>query len=389
MYKNGIQVDDANSVANPSVSPTDYIGRYSGGAYFKGVIDGVVVFDKALSQEEISYLYNNGDGTETIPEPNGLAVVTMLGLPSSPVTDVNGFYTDTVNSGFSDTVTPSKAGYTFTPTERVYSNVAEDHIGDNYTATLNTYTISGTVTFDGNGLVDVQMNGLPGDPCTDASGFYTATVDCGFSGTVTPTKTDYTFSPPTRSYSNVTTDQLNQDYEALPFGLPLDNFNDNRRGAAWRTSADDPESTRVVEDVNRLNVKSVGGVSIAASCVGHWKMNDNEPNTVVIDSSGKGNHGTARQNTSILHTDSNNPPYLNGALTFNGTSDYIDVGNVIGTGAYTKVAWVKREEGGNYRNNILSPVMLISLTFFGFQAQVSTNLRQGIWLTVLFRMMSH
>jgi hypothetical protein len=101
-----------------------------------------------------------------------------------------------------------------------------------------------------------------------------------------------------------------------------DDFNDNRRSAMWRVSADDPESTRVIEDVNRLNVISIGGFNMAASCVGHWKMNDNEPNTRVIDSSDKGNNGTARRNTSDLHTDSGNPPYLNGALIFNGSSDY-------------------------------------------------------------------
>jgi hypothetical protein len=94
-------------------------------------------------------------------------------------------------------------------------------------------------------------------------------------------------------------------------------------------------------------------LALISSCVGHWKMNDNEPNTTVVDSSGNGNHGTAQQNTSILHTDSGNPPYLNGALTFNGTSDDIAVGTVVGLGAYTKVAWVKRAEGNVY-NNIVS-----------------------------------
>ena len=183
--------------------------------FFNGSIDNAIVFNKALSPDEMSYLYNNGDGTENI-SPNGLAGVTMLGLPSSPVTDANGFYTDTVNDGFSGTVTPSKAAYTFTPTERVYSDVAEDHIGDNYTAAPSTYTISGTVTVDGNGLADVQMSGLPGDPCTNASGFYTATVDYGFSGTVTPSKTGYTFSPTERVYSNVAEDHIGDNYTAIP-----------------------------------------------------------------------------------------------------------------------------------------------------------------------------
>ena len=56
------------------------------------------------------------------------------------------------------------------------------------------------------------MNGLPGSPVTDGNGDYTATVNGRWSGTVTPTKTDYTFAPTERVYSNVTSDQWSQDY---------------------------------------------------------------------------------------------------------------------------------------------------------------------------------
>jgi len=49
-------------------------------------------------------------------------------------------------------------------------------------------------------------------------------------------------------------------------------------------------------------------------------MNDNAANKTVVDSSGNGNDGEAQQNTDILHTDGK----INGALTFNGTSDFID-----------------------------------------------------------------
>ena len=56
--------------------------------------------------------------------------------------------------------------------------------------------------------------------------------------------------------------------------------------------------------------------------VSHWLMNDNLPTATVLDN--KGNYvGTAQRNTSIIHTNSGNPPNLNGAMYFNGTSDYI------------------------------------------------------------------
>ena len=39
------------------------------------------------------------------------------------------------------------------------------------------------------------MNGLTGNPATNASGIYTGTVAYNWSGTVTPTLAGYTFSP--------------------------------------------------------------------------------------------------------------------------------------------------------------------------------------------------
>lgn len=89
--------------------------------------------------------------------------------------------------------------------------------------------------------------------------------------------------------------------------------------------------------------------AMPASLEAFWRMDDNEPNsTTVVDNTG--NHdGTAQQYTSDLHIEGK----LNGGLTFNGTSDYIDVGEIIGTGAYTKLAWIKRNDANDF-NNIIS-----------------------------------
>jgi hypothetical protein len=112
---------------------------------------------------------------------------------------------------------------------------------------------------------------------------------------------------------------------------------------------------RLLEDANVLNIEAAGWPNFATSCVGHWKMNDNTDNHTVIDSSDNGNDGVAQQDTNDLHTTGK----IDGALTFNGTSDYVDIGNVVGNGAYTKVAWVKRESG-NYYNNIISSGDILS-----------------------------
>ena len=77
--------------------------------------------------------------------------------------------------------------------------------------------ISGYVrTSGGTGIEGVTMNGLPGNPSTNSSGYYSATASYGWSGTVTPAKSGYTFSPTSRSYSNVTSNQSDQNYTGTP-----------------------------------------------------------------------------------------------------------------------------------------------------------------------------
>jgi hypothetical protein len=78
-----------------------------------------------------------------------------------------------------------------------------------YKAAKITYVISGSV-----GVSGVVMNGLPGNPVTNENGYYTATVEYGWSGTVTPTKEGYTFEPDNKTYAKVTSEQANQSYTA-------------------------------------------------------------------------------------------------------------------------------------------------------------------------------
>ena len=143
-----------------------------------------------------------------------LANVVMSGLPGSPVTNASGVYTGTVSYNWSGTVTPTLAGYDFTPATRSYTNVQANQAAQNYTAAIQTFTISGTVTSGGNPLAGVVMSGLPGNPVTNASGVYTGTVSYNWSGTVTPTLAGYDFTPATRSYTNVQANQTAQNYTA-------------------------------------------------------------------------------------------------------------------------------------------------------------------------------
>jgi len=88
----------------------------------------------------------------------------------------------------------------------------------NFTTTGVTPSISGSVNnIDGSGLegVTITFSDGGGSTTTDSSGNYTHIVDYGWSGTVTPAKAGYIFSPSSQSYTNISSDQFSQDYSAV------------------------------------------------------------------------------------------------------------------------------------------------------------------------------
>jgi photosystem II stability/assembly factor-like uncharacterized protein len=163
-----------------------------------------------------------------------LAGVVMNGLPGPPVTDVSGHYIGLVSPGWSGTVTPVKEGYAFSPANKTYSTITAGFQNEDYSAVIG-HSISGIVTHVSGtppNVVTVPypgvlMSGLPGNPRTDASGMYSMAVPHGWSGTVTPTVPGSTFSPVSRTYANVTSNQTLQDYTASYLPGVDDAYEDN------------------------------------------------------------------------------------------------------------------------------------------------------------------
>jgi hypothetical protein len=89
-------------------------------------------------------------------------------------------------------------------------------------------TISGYILRpDSTPIEDVLVSAEPNEASdtTDPNGHYEVLVSCGWSGTVTPTKAEYTFNPPQRTYSNVIADRLGQDYKDITlYDLDDDGF---------------------------------------------------------------------------------------------------------------------------------------------------------------------
>jgi hypothetical protein len=150
--------------------------------------------------------------------------VTITGLPASPATIADGTYSDTVNHGWSGTAVPALAGFSFTPEFITYSNITADQTGQDYTATLLTYNIAGTVTEGGAGLSGVTITGLPASPATIADGTYSDTVNHGWSGTAVPALAGFSFTPESITYSNISSDQTSQDYTAAPLYFTISGF---------------------------------------------------------------------------------------------------------------------------------------------------------------------
>ncbi len=133
------------------------------------------------------------------------------------ITDSAGNYEITLPYDWPGTLTPYHPAYDFSPPTITFDTLRTD-VTENITATLKRYTIEGSIRSLSGGVAGVVLDGLPGDPATDANGNYSVTVDHGFAATVTPTLQGYSFEPFSRTYVNLSLD-LEHDYDAYRGGL--------------------------------------------------------------------------------------------------------------------------------------------------------------------------
>ena len=167
---------------------------------------------------------------------NPLSGVVLHGLPNTPITASNGTYQDSVPAGWSGTATPFKVGHSFSPPSRTYSNQSASQSGQDYNIEFILLTISGTINNGVSGLADVVMNGLPGNPETDGSGFYSGQVPYGWTGTVTPHLDNHHIIPSHTDYEKITSNQTtNYSWELAKYQL---NVSKAGTGAGTVTSAD-------------------------------------------------------------------------------------------------------------------------------------------------------
>ncbi len=119
-------------------------------------------------------------------------------------------------------MTPSKSGYTFNPTSIDVIIADANATGKNFTGTLLTYSISGTITDGTNPILGVLVSATGGySATTNASGMYTITGLVNGQYTLTPSKSGYTFNPTSRNVEINETDQTGQNFTGISTTVDL------------------------------------------------------------------------------------------------------------------------------------------------------------------------
>jgi hypothetical protein len=85
---------------------------------------------------------------------------------------------------------------------------------------------------------------------------------------------------------------------------------------------------------------------VAAGCIAHWRMNDNDANTTVADSGPNGYDGTLNGGNNTVDISSSGK--VNTALELDGTLDFINCGDVCdaGTEDFEICGWIQTTSGG-------------------------------------------
>ena len=124
------------------------------------------------------------------------ASVALSGSATGSTTaDASGNYTFTGLLNGTYTVTPSKSAVTFNPTSQSVTVNGANVSGVNFTATGQTFTISGTVSATGANATVALSGSATESAIADGSGNYTFTGLLNGTYTVTPSKSGVTFNP--------------------------------------------------------------------------------------------------------------------------------------------------------------------------------------------------
>jgi len=146
----------------------------------------------------------------------GLSGVTVLAGDTTAETDIGGAYTISGLVSGDYTVTPSLAGFTFTPPLRQVTLGGDAHnIDFAATTTPSTYSLGGRITLDGSGLEGVTITIDERVAQSDSSGAFTFASLPAFTYTVVPSLAGHHFEPAQRTVV-VAANTADIDFSAIP-----------------------------------------------------------------------------------------------------------------------------------------------------------------------------
>jgi len=141
--------------------------------------------------------YNISGTISPVTGGNG-ATVTLSGAASATTTaNSSGSYTFTALANGTYTITPSHTSYSFSPASLSTTVNGANVAGKNFTATAQTYSISGTISpaAGGNGATVTLSGATSATTTANSAGNYVFTGLANGTYAVTPSRTGYTFSP--------------------------------------------------------------------------------------------------------------------------------------------------------------------------------------------------
>ena len=198
-----LSVTPATGTAPQSLQVSATLGALSAGTYtghvavaasgVQGSPATVTVTFKVAAQSTETFKIT---GTISGSGGNGASVVLSGAANATVTASRSGNYTFSGQANGTYTVTPSKAGYAFSPTsQNVIVNGANATVPA-FTAGAQTYSIAGTISGAGGNAATVALNGAAGASTTaDGSGNYSFTGLANGSYSVAPSNPGYTFTP--------------------------------------------------------------------------------------------------------------------------------------------------------------------------------------------------
>ena len=162
------------------------------------------------------------DGANPI---SGVTINLTGDSTASTITDGSGNYAfNNLDAGSTYIITPTKVHWTFNPVNLTYVNLSNNITNADFTGTLDTWSISGTINDTGSNPISGVTVDLTGDSTastiTDGSGNYSFNnLDAGCTYTITPTKIHYTFTPVDRTYTDLSSDVTNSNFTGTLLNL--------------------------------------------------------------------------------------------------------------------------------------------------------------------------